>query len=145
MNDTASVADVQPGPFLFAAVAAHQEHAYTNIMARTALHLIVTLALLVTGIGAASARGAAPAVDRVVICAGHGLSVLYLDADGEPTQAPHMCPDCVVHLLAPWPDASAGQFVAIGRTVPPWPRTVPQDVRPYPSTIAARGPPNLSI
>ena len=110
-------------------------------MMRAMLHIILTVAMLVTGIGAASARGAAPAVDHVVICGGAGISVLYLDAEGQPTHPPHLCPDCVLHLVAPVP---GGLALAPLRVVPV--ATVPdlqtsQDVRPQPLPITSRGPP----
>mgnify|MGYP001795356004 CR=1 FL=1 len=110
-------------------------------MAHKTLHLFLTLALLVTSISAASARGAAPAVDQVVICSGHGVTVLFLDATGEPTQAPHLCPDCVLHLVAPLPGGVAlvPQAVSLETTVRG--RRTPQDVRPHLSPITSRGPP----
>ena len=37
-------------------------------MMRAMLHMLLTVTMLMTSIGAASARGAAPAVDHVVIC-----------------------------------------------------------------------------
>ena len=60
------------------------------IMCRVLLHLTLTVTMLVSGIGAASARGASPAVDQMVICSGNGMYVVYLDADGEPTLGPHL-------------------------------------------------------
>ncbi|WP_415921779.1 hypothetical protein [Tateyamaria sp. SN6-1] len=105
------------------------------------LHLLLTMTLLATSIGSASARGAAPAVDHVVICSGHGVSVLYLDADGEPTDAPHLCPDCILHLVAPLLTAgSAMRAEGMARAVPQY-FGRSQEVVPLPLTISARGPP----
>ena len=36
----------------------------------------------------------------MVICTGSGPLMVYVDADGNPVQAPHICPDCVLNLLA---------------------------------------------
>lgn len=65
----------------------------------------LALALLATAQGMAVARGANPAVDQITLCTGHGPMPLYLDADGAPTEPPHLCPDCAVFLAA-LPDES---------------------------------------
>ncbi|WP_299689432.1 hypothetical protein [uncultured Tateyamaria sp.] len=114
-------------------------------MARSMLPLILSLAMLFTSIGVASARGAAPAVDQVVICSGHGVSVLFLDADGAPTQAPQLCPDCVVHLVGPFP---GGMDIALGsapRQMSLQARVTSQNVRPHRSPTSPRAPPVSSI
>ena len=61
---------------------------------------LLGLVLAVTSHSAGMARGASTAVDQIVICTGLDVTVIHLDAEGQPTQAPHLCPDCVVHLLA---------------------------------------------
>ena len=43
-------------------------------------------------------RGAAAATGQMVICNGNGTMTLYTDAQGAPTSAPHICPDCVASL-----------------------------------------------
>ncbi|MEP2890431.1 hypothetical protein [Tateyamaria sp.] len=68
-------------------------------MLRRCLTLFFSLMLVVTSHNMAQARGAEPAVDRMVICAGARAVTVYVDATGEPTQAPHMCPDCALHGL----------------------------------------------
>ena len=114
-------------------------------MARIAFRLALVMALVLTSYGAASARGAAPAVDRMVICAGHDVVVVYLDAEGHPTHAPHLCPDCVMHLLADVPApmslAAPGQLRQLA-----WQdRVTSQDVRRPSLPISSRGPPVSSI
>ncbi|WP_299621870.1 hypothetical protein [uncultured Tateyamaria sp.] len=69
-------------------------------MMRMLSALLLSLVLAVTSHSAGMARGASTAVDQIVICTGFGATVIHMDADGQPTQAPHLCPDCVVHLLA---------------------------------------------
>ncbi|MEM6566506.1 MAG: hypothetical protein AAF665_18795 [Pseudomonadota bacterium] len=46
----------------------------------------------------AIARGSAAASDQMVICTGHGFITIYTDANGAPTSAPHICPDCILSL-----------------------------------------------
>ncbi len=68
-------------------------------MVRLIFRLALVVSVLLTGYGAAYARGANPAVDQMVICAGHVTDVIYVDAEGKETIAPHLCPDCITHLL----------------------------------------------
>lgn len=69
------------------------------MMLRTLFRMCLVVSVLLTGYGAAYARGMDPAVDRLVICAGHVTSVIYVDAQGNQTTAPHLCPDCTLHVL----------------------------------------------
>jgi hypothetical protein len=36
----------------------------------------------------------------MVICTGAGPVTVYTDANGQPTSAPHVCPDCLNTMLA---------------------------------------------
>lgn len=67
-------------------------------MTRPVLSLLLSALVLMTSISTAMARGAAPAADSLVICSAHGFEVIYLDAEGNETRAPHLCPDCLMHL-----------------------------------------------
>lgn len=84
----------------------------------TALSLAFVVAFTAVAVGAV--QGQADAEGRMVICTGHGPIVQHFDADGNPTGAPHLCPDCVVTLLAaapPWhPEATpvATPLLALG-------------------------------
>ncbi len=64
----------------------------------TALLLIVTLT--VTGFTAAMARAASPAVGALVICRGHEVVTILIDADGEPVEQRGVCPDVALALFA---------------------------------------------
>ncbi|MEM9968882.1 MAG: hypothetical protein AAF755_12395 [Pseudomonadota bacterium] len=48
----------------------------------------------------AVARGASAAVDSVTLCTGNGIMTVYVDAEGQPTPLPHICPDSAI-LAAP--------------------------------------------
>jgi len=72
------------------------------------MHLIriSCLGLLVALIGLTSqtmvvARGHAAAAGEVVLCTGAGIQTIQVDADGNPTQGAHYCPECV---LVAWVD-----------------------------------------
>ena len=69
-------------------------------MLRTVLSLMLSLLLVVTSHSAGYARGAERAVDQMVICVGVQSVVVYVDTEGQPTSAPHFCPDCALHALA---------------------------------------------
>ncbi len=71
-----------------------------SVMIRAFSALFLSLILAMTGHSAAVARSAPDAVDQWVLCTGLGTTVIYTDAEGRPTAAPHLCPDCVVSLDA---------------------------------------------
>lgn len=62
----------------------------------------------------AVARGSADATGQMVICIGAETVTVYTDADGAPTQAPHLCPDCVIHMIA---DVAAPRVLVPSRIV----------------------------
>jgi hypothetical protein len=57
------------------------------------------LMLLVTGQSMAAQRGAAAATGQMVICIGLETVTVYVDDEGNPTTAPHICPECIVHFV----------------------------------------------
>lgn len=71
------------------------------MFSRIRIHVAVVLALLlvVTGQALAMARASTGPAGQVVICAGSGPVVVYLDEDGVPTGPPHVCPDFALHII----------------------------------------------
>ena len=67
-------------------------------MIRVILPFLLVALLAVTSQSMAVARGAAAATGQMVICTGSGTTTVYTDAEGVPTTAPHICPDCIVSL-----------------------------------------------
>jgi hypothetical protein len=63
--------------------------------------ICLAFVLALTGQSMASARGATDATGQMVLCVGAEPVVVYVDAAGEPTQAPHFCPDCIMLALTP--------------------------------------------
>ena len=62
---------------------------------------LLILAVAMTAVSVGHAHGQPRAVGEIVICTGHGPVTIAVDADGQPTQANHLCPDCVVKLTGP--------------------------------------------
>lgn len=69
-------------------------------MTRAYTALLLSLMLALTSHSGAVARAMPDAVGQMVICTGVGETLVYADAEGQPTSAPHLCPDCVVYLVA---------------------------------------------
>lgn len=63
------------------------------------LRLSLILCLLLTGFALASARGQTMIGDRVVLCSGQAIILVY-GPDGTPSESPHYCPDMAQALLA---------------------------------------------
>ena len=63
--------------------------------------ICLALVLALTGQSMAAMRGATDATGQMVLCIGTESVVVYVDDAGEPTQAPHFCPDCAVMALTP--------------------------------------------
>lgn len=68
-------------------------------MLRTLIALLLALMLALTSQSMAVARGAAAATGQMVLCTGAGPVAIYTDAQGQPTQAPHICPDAALNVV----------------------------------------------
>lgn len=69
---------------------------------KTRAHFIaicLAVVLVLTGQSMAAARGAADATGKMVLCVGTQSVVVYMDEQGQLTQAPHFCPDCTLTLI----------------------------------------------
>ena len=61
---------------------------------------MLSLVLVLTAQSMAIARGAnTGATDQIVICSGGASVTVYVDETGTPVDPPHICPDCMLHLL----------------------------------------------
>ena len=87
-----------------------------RVMTRAISALILSLVLALTSHSAAFVRSGPDAVSQMVICAGFGDAILYMDADGKPTSAPHPCPDCVISLDANVVPYGAPKDIMFGAT-----------------------------
>ena len=106
---------------------------------RRHIALILVLALTLTGHQAAQARGMQTAVGTMVICVGQTVVTVQVDADGQPVEHVHLCPDISLFV------AEAAGF-AQRAPEPAW-VAVPRDRRAVaaashaPVEAQARGPP----
>ena len=108
---------------------------------RTFLGLTLALLVALTSQHAALAQGAAAATGQMVICTGAGLVTIHLDAEGNPTEPGHFCPDCAKALATALIAAETGW-----RPAPAWRTAAPL---PEPAVLVltatdrpmARGPP----
>ncbi|WP_424832921.1 hypothetical protein [Ruegeria sp.] len=66
---------------------------------RITLSMALSVLVILTGQGVAASRGVDRAVGQMVLCTGTGPVVVYMDEEGQPTRAPHYCPDYVLSLL----------------------------------------------
>ena len=60
--------------------------------------LVLALMLALTGQTRGVARLGQPNTDAVSVCTGAGPVAIYVDAQGKPTSAPHICPDSALNV-----------------------------------------------
>ena len=99
------------------------------------LSVILSLGLSTVGFGVA--RGHAPAAGQMVICTGHGIVTVTIDADGNPVTTQTLCPDAALSALAATPSPSA-EVVAPERPRA-WRQWPGQDLGGLPRQNIARG------
>ena len=60
------------------------------------------LLLFATSVTMAVARGQVRdgTTNKIVICSGYGLTTIYVDENGKEVPKVHICPDCVLAMLA---------------------------------------------
>ncbi|WP_170417933.1 hypothetical protein [Ruegeria atlantica] len=87
------------------------------------LPFALSLLVVLTGQGVAASRGLDRAVGHMVLCTGTGPVVVYMDAEGQPTRAPHFCPDYALTLL--------GAVIIAEPSLP----VAPENDRPLPSRV----------
>ncbi len=63
------------------------------------LGLALAAIIVLTAQSAAIARTMPDATGQMVICTGTGPLMVYMDENGEPTGAPHICPDYGLSLI----------------------------------------------
>ncbi len=66
----------------------------------TYARLALALVVLLTSQQMAIARGSPAAAGTMVICGGQGIVTITVDAEGNPTGAVHICPDCAMSFFA---------------------------------------------
>jgi hypothetical protein len=71
----------------------------TSVSLRAFISLTLAAIIVVTSQSMAVARGSSAASEQLVLCTSDGVIAVYLDADGNPTAAPHVCPECTQTFL----------------------------------------------
>lgn len=62
--------------------------------------LTLALLLTLTSVGAGVARGQGSAADTLVICNGHGTTLVQVDTNGDVVEIIQLCPECIGALFA---------------------------------------------
>ena len=62
--------------------------------------LLLIALLVLMGQSVAMARGAPGPAGQMVLCTGTGPVMVFVDGDGQPTEAPRFCPDTAMGLLS---------------------------------------------
>ena len=110
---------------------------------RAYLGLALALVLTLTGQTMALARTAPDPAGHMVLCTGTGPVTVLIDAEGQPTGAVHICPDCALSLL----DNPGGAPQALIRAAT-WSSLQAPDISfefsdRAPECARARGPPRI--
>jgi hypothetical protein len=106
------------------------------------LPILTILALALATLGSGVSHGQAAASERVVICTGHGVTTILVDAEGTPVERRVLCPDCALTAVAAACVPRAGAPEPAPRAVPR-PRPVPAAMLRRPVGLAeARAPPH---
>jgi hypothetical protein len=104
--------------------------------------LLLVLSLVLSTVGFGMARGQAPAVGQMVICTGHGIITVTIDADGNPVRTQTLCPDAALGLLAATaPVAPVALASKTSITWRSWPALTAVPRSEWYLPRAARGPP----
>lgn len=105
--------------------------------------LALCLLMAITSQTMAVARGSAT-VGWMVICTGTGPLQVAIDAEGNPVDTPHICPDCMLGLMAASADvAQAGPRSLCVHPVHVHETAVPEMSRAWRPTHA-RAPPSMT-
>ncbi|MBZ4690620.1 MAG: hypothetical protein JG765_1871 [Cereibacter sp.] len=109
---------------------------------RPLLTLALVLALALTSLTMAVARGQAMPAGEMVICSGYGVTTVAVDAQGKPVGVLHPCPKCL-SALSLWLAPAAPE----GLSAPPGQQRLRKPVEALasaehdPDAPRARGPP----
>lgn len=112
---------------------------------RAIISLVLTVLLALTSVTAAAARVQSAGAMQITICAGDGTHhEITLDAQGNPINPPHHCPDCSALTAAPPEGAAPDLARPVGRSAPQVCAMVLPETVDLPPVPPARGPPGLT-
>lgn len=108
------------------------------------IHLALMLAVIVTAGVVGAARGQARVAGQMVICSGGAVVTVDVDATGKPVGPVHVCPDCVMTLLAATEPPAWGVERPISlRLIAFTPDAAARAAPVWPVAPSARGPPDI--
>lgn len=108
---------------------------------RSYLAIALALVLLLTAQSMAVARGAPEVAGQMVLCSGSGPVTVYMDTEGQPTAAPHICPECALSFFGILDPQILVILAPLQPVAAPWPSQVGwRDILVTLET-SARGPP----
>lgn len=119
---------------------------YTTVMVtshRPFVAGLLSLLIAVTAVHVGVMRGQAKAVGSIVLCTGTGPVGVAVDAAGQPVAPVHVCPDCVISVLAAVDAPATVPHRAAARRLFFVPKPVSARSRAG-ARQRARGPPHLS-
>ncbi|MGP6088258.1 hypothetical protein [Antarctobacter jejuensis] len=109
---------------------------------RSIAGVLMAVMLAVTGLSAAAARGQqADAVGSMVICHGLTVATVLIDAEGNPVEARHICPDGAQALFADAGVSATGAVVSLTWRPILWGRIQVLPAGQDSPVAQARGPP----
>lgn len=108
---------------------------------RQAISALLALVMVITSGAMAVARGQTYDVaGHVILCIGHGLVVVQIDRNGEPVEAPQLCPDCTLSLVDPKVPMHGSDFATLDAAFGRPSRVAPARILPF-EPPKARAPP----
>ena len=108
---------------------------------RSITGILLAVVLAATGLSVAHARGQADPAGSMVICRGLTVVTVLVDAEGNPVELPHVCPDAALALFVETGAVTLPSAVALIWRSVDWDQPVLAPVEQARSQVRARGPP----
>ncbi|WP_368186648.1 hypothetical protein [Aestuariibius sp. HNIBRBA575] len=103
--------------------------------------VLMSLVMVLTTYQMTMLRSHNTAVGEMVLCTGTGPMIVYMDQNGQPTGAPHICPDCALAMLDCVAQFAPLQTRPDGRGVFNWPEIARSETSLPRVSYRARAPP----
>ena len=114
-----------------------------NRVLRSLATSVMVLLLVLSSVQVGYARAQATPVGSMVLCIGQSTVTVAVDSQGQPTGPVHLCPDCVMGLVATLPLGTPAAPCDQRFTVPVFASEDARAIGVLPSDVRVRGPPSL--